>query len=248
MLKLLLIRHGESTGNQAQRMAGLSNDGLTAKGLHQCYQLGKVLRQRDWHPSHIYSSPLRRAVASVAAFVDPWQWELPNPLAASAQPEEGDFALLSASADALPPPILHISKHLQEFDAGVLTGLTWREAKERYPDLCRALETSSDWVPIPQAETPISGRNRAQAFIQQLLATHHNQDAIWVVSHHWIMEHLVACLLGCDRTWQLQIANTALFEFWLDRDRWSDNGIHRGISDLWQIKRFGDCQHLNAHQ
>jgi 2,3-bisphosphoglycerate-dependent phosphoglycerate mutase len=50
--------------------------------------------------------------------------------------------------------------------------------------------------------------------------------------------------MGCDRTWKMRIPNTAFFEFWIDRDRWSDSGMSRGISDLWQIKQFGDIPHL----
>jgi 2,3-bisphosphoglycerate-dependent phosphoglycerate mutase len=138
-----------------------------------------------------------------------------------------------------------VSADLQEFNAGILTGLTWKEAQQQYPELCQALETQSDWVPIPAAETPWQGRDRAARFIRHLLATHSNGETVWVISHHWILEHLIANLMGCERTWQLPIPHTALFEFWIDRDRWWDDGICREISDHWQIKHFADVVHLS---
>jgi broad specificity phosphatase PhoE len=141
-------------------------------------------------------------------------------------------------------PPLCLAPQLQEFQAGILTGLTWAEAQQRYPDLCEALETSLDWLPIPQAETPLQGRQRAEAFITQLIRRHRNGDAVWVVAHQWILEHLIAALLGSDRTWQITMPNTALFEFWLDCDRWAQTDMARHTSTLWQIQRFNECPHL----
>ncbi|MDA0267077.1 MAG: histidine phosphatase family protein, partial [Cyanobacteria bacterium] len=141
-------------------------------------------------------------------------------------------------------PTVTVTADLAEFQAGIFTGLTWAEARARYPQLCTALVSTPDWIPIPEAETPASGRDRARRFIQHILNQHHQADALWVISHHWILEHLIASLLGCDRTWQLAIPNTGLFEFELDCDRWHQSGMAPWTSDLWQIKRFGDCPHL----
>lgn len=247
-LKLLFIRHGESVGNQNKRMVGHLDDGLTATGRYQCQQLAQYLHQQSWVPNYIYTSPLRRATESLAHLVEPWAWVVPDKLHQSwltHQPSTDkslQVHLAETMADSLP---ILLSEFLMEFQAGIFTGLTWLEAKQRYPDLCDALETSVDWVPIPQAETPQEGRDRAQQFIQYLLQTHGADDAIWLISHHWIMEHLIAVLLECDRTWQLTIPNTALFEFWIDRDRWFRTEMMLNISSFWQIKRFGECPHLS---
>lgn len=248
MLKLLLIRHGESTGNRERRMTGHQHDRLTADGQAQCQRLGQWLHHRGWQPSHIYSSPLRRAVESVEILMHPWGWQLAQPaIAAQGDVEQSELRLIPLAASRQAIPQVFLAPNLREFDAGILTGLTWAEAQRRHPKLCQALLSSPEWVPIPQAETPAGGRDRAAAFISQLLDRHSNHDAVWLMSHQWILEHLVASLMGCDRTWKIAIANTALFEFWLDRDRWSSSEIQRGISDLWQIKRFGEIPHLTSH-
>lgn len=248
MLKLLLMRHGESTSNRDRRMTGREDSALTPLGQQQCQQLADWLYQQRWQPSHIYSSPLRRSLASVAALLTPWQWQLPTPLVTNwtGEPWGDRSAPLAVPVTPLgseAPPPLTLSPQLQEFDAGILTGLTWAAAQQQYPDLCRALMTSADWVPIPEAETPLQGRQRAQQFIDLVLQTHGNGDRVWVMSHQWLLEHLIAALLGGDRTWQIAMPNTALFEFWLDRDRWEQSGMATGISDLWQIQRFGDRPH-----
>lgn len=255
MLKLLFIRHGESTGNRDRRMAGHSADELTPAGHDQCQRLAHRLHQRSWPPTHVYASPLRRSLLTVSDLLPPWGWSLVDATTA----EIGDAQLKPAETSAAwrfptiveqhhsveqPPPQLMLREELAEFQAGILTGLTWSEATQQYPDLCHTLVTSQDWVAIPGAETPLQGRARASSYLQHILSQHQNGDALWIISHHWIMEHLVACLMGAERTWKISIPNTALFEFWIDRDRWFQTGMSLGISDRWQIKRFSDCYHL----
>ena len=244
MLKLLLMRHGESTGNREHRMSGHDDTGLTDHGAHQCRQLAHWLHQQNWQPSHIYSSPLRRATESLTWLLLPWRWQLDGPLPTAIAGQQPLRVTALSPTATRPLPQGWLTADLQEFNAGILTSLTWAEAQHRYPDLCQRLETAAVWVPIPGAETPLEGRGRAQRFIQQLLTQHHNGDAVWVMAHQWILEHLVAALLGCDRTWQITMPNTAVFEFWVDRDRWHHQGIDQTLSDLWQIKRFNGCEHF----
>jgi broad specificity phosphatase PhoE len=135
---------------------------------------------------------------------------------------------------------------LQEHQNGIFQGLTWSEARAKYPDLCHALESSPDWIPIPGAESLESARNRAHQFIQHLLDRHTDGEQIWVVTHSWIMQHLISELMGCDRSWRLHAHNTALFEFWIDRSRWHRTDPNRFNTDLWQIRRFNDYGHLGS--
>ncbi|HIK45999.1 MAG TPA: histidine phosphatase family protein, partial [Leptolyngbyaceae cyanobacterium M65_K2018_010] len=67
VLKLLLVRHGESQGNLENRMEGCSSTPLTATGERQAFRLGQWLAHRNWPPTHIYCSPLLRATATLAA-------------------------------------------------------------------------------------------------------------------------------------------------------------------------------------
>jgi 2,3-bisphosphoglycerate-dependent phosphoglycerate mutase len=215
-MKLLLIRHAQSLGNVDQRMQGHNLDPLSGDGILQAQHLGKTLGG-GWQPSHLYSSTLPRAVQT---------------------------AELLLGFLPCPPPI-HCAEELQELNNGVFNGLTWQEAETLYPDLCQQLLASSEWVPIPGAETLQAARERAELFLQTLLSNHSNDDQIWIVTHGGFLQYLIATLLGSDRTWGLSIPPTALFEFWLDRERWFLRGADQWNPTLWQVHRFNDAQHLN---
>jgi 2,3-bisphosphoglycerate-dependent phosphoglycerate mutase len=232
VLQLLLVRHAQSVGNTEGRMEGTSSTGLTPLGVQQSQRLGDYLAAQGWCPTQIYCSPLERATATLAAILGRG--------AAGCAPTEDCTGPLDQ-----PPPVILLDD-LKEYDAGIFTGLTWADARDRYPDLCHQLETSLDWQPIPQAETLEQGSIRAQRVVAQLLNHHSNGDRILVISHHWILQQIIARLLGCDRAWGLPMANTACFEFWLDCDRWADPGPNRLNTELWRIKRFDDTTHIHG--
>ncbi|GAB4153014.1 MAG: histidine phosphatase family protein [Cyanobacteria bacterium J069] len=221
-LKLLFIRHAESVGNVEKRMQGHADYELTERGRQQAKQLAERLWAKGHPPSQVYSSPLKRA----------------------AQTAETLLAAGAGSA-GLALDIQYVEE-LLEFQNGIFKGLTWDEARSQYPALCAEMEASPDWIPAPGAETLQDGRDRAQRFIQQVLAHHANGETLWIVTHGWILQHLIAAMLGCDRTWHVHIQNTAVFEFWLERSRWPipPTNPNRWNSDLWQIRRFNDITHL----
>jgi len=216
-LQILFIRHAQSLGNQQGVMQGRGTDGLSKQGQQQAQQLARQLAAEAWIPTQVYSSPLPRARQTT-------EW------------------LLAALPFSLPIPVTERDE-LQEFQNGIFDGLTWAAAAATYPDLCHTLESSLDWLPIPQAESLQEGRDRARCFIQDLLQHHRNGDRLWVVSHSWILQHLIAELMGCDRTWGIEIPYTGLFEFWLDHDRWQQTNQNRFNSSLWQIRRFNSDRH-----
>ncbi len=60
LLKLLFIRHAQSTGNQQKRMQGNGEFELTLEGKRQSEKLAQRLLAESWVPSCVYSSPLKR--------------------------------------------------------------------------------------------------------------------------------------------------------------------------------------------
>jgi 2,3-bisphosphoglycerate-dependent phosphoglycerate mutase len=217
-LKLLFLRHAESEGNRQGRMLGWAEDDLTETGRSQATALAHRLQAEFEPPTHIYSSPLARAA------------------------QTADI-LVSQMATSEPIAVQYVEA-LKELQMGVFTGLTWAEAQIRYPDLCNRLEASLDWLPIPAAETLPESHDRAVQFTQHILTTHRNGDRLWIITHNGILQHLLAAVLGCDRTWRVPANHTALFEFWLDHQRWSSTGVNRWNSELWKIRHFNCDRHL----
>lgn len=244
VLKLLFIRHAQSTGNLEKRMQGHGDFSLSETGRQQTEKLAGTLLAEGWFPSHVYSSPLARATQTTQILLDHFL-AVPLPAAVSDLIDAATLSVDVPEGEHSTIPV-NYANELREFQNGIFQGLTWAEAMEQYPDLCHSLEASPDWIPIPGAETLEDARYRANQFIQTLLSHHTNGDRIWIVTHSWILQHLVAELLGCDRSWRLRAQNTALFEFWIDQSRWHRRDQNRFNTDLWQVRRFNDCHHLQT--
>lgn len=245
-LKLLFIRHAQSVGNQQKRMQGNGEFDLSPEGRKQAEKLAKRLLTEAWRPTCVYSSPLKRAAQTTELLLAPFLVPTLPAIVSDLVNEDLDppiDTLTSSPANQQIP--VHYANELREFQNGIFEGLTWAEAQQRYPDLCHTLEQTADWIQIPGAESLKAARSRARQFIQLLLNRHHNGEQIWIISHSWILQHLIAELLGCDRSWRIHARNTALFEFWIDRSRWQRTDQNRFNTDLWQIRRFNDCQHLH---
>ncbi|MBD1913718.1 MULTISPECIES: histidine phosphatase family protein [unclassified Leptolyngbya] len=251
-LKLLFIRHAQSVGNVEKRMQGNADFPLTEEGRRQAAKLAQRLREEGWRPTHIYSSPIKRTVQTTEILLSHFLADfLPTSLRDETgvnelNPMEPEItaAALGGSGDLSPIPVSYADA-LVEHKNGQFEGLTWAEAQEKFPQLCLQLETSLDWIPVPGAETLMDARDRTQQFISDLVERHQNGDHVLIVTHSWILQHLLATLLGCDRTWRIASRNTGMFEFWIERSRWfRPDPQTRLNTDLWQVRRFNDHHHL----
>lgn len=244
-LKLLFIRHAQSIGNVERRMQGQGEFELTEVGKQQAEKLAKSLLTEGWVPTQVYSSPSKRTRQTTQILIDHF---VTAPLPAAVSDLIGGEAdpVLELPDDRLRSIPVVYATELMEFQNGIFQGLTWAEATEKYPELCQQLEASPDWIQIPEAESLETARSRASRFIQSVLQQHRNGDHVWIVTHSWILQHLIAELLGSDRSWRLRAMNTALFEFWVDQSRWYGSDHNRFNTDLWQIRRINDYHHLQT--
>jgi len=211
-------------------MEGQQSTSLTALGQQQAQHLSQSLipapsplpanplRPTAALPTHLYTSPLTRA----------------NQTAAALQKN------LQKVNHSLP---LQQQATLKEIHPGIFQGLTWSEAVAQYPTLCDRLTTSLAWQPVPKAESPIEARTRAQNWVDQLLIDHIPGDTIWTVSHAGLMLHIIAVIMGCDRTWKITIPHTAIFEFWLADTQPQKRGQNQFNPEYWILRRFNDTSH-----
>lgn len=62
MIKLVLVRHGQSTWNLENKFTGWTDVGLSEKGILEAEEAGKILKKNGFHFDLAYTSVLRRAI------------------------------------------------------------------------------------------------------------------------------------------------------------------------------------------
>lgn len=70
MHKLVLIRHGESTWNKENRFTGWTDVDLSAKGVEEAREGGRVLRREGYTFDVAYTSVLKRAIRTLYLVTD----------------------------------------------------------------------------------------------------------------------------------------------------------------------------------
>jgi 2,3-bisphosphoglycerate-dependent phosphoglycerate mutase len=65
MIKLVLLRHGESEWNLANRFTGWTDVDLTEEGIKQANNAGKILKKEGYQFDKAYTSVLKRAIRTL---------------------------------------------------------------------------------------------------------------------------------------------------------------------------------------
>ncbi len=123
--KLVLIRHGESTWNKANRFTGWTDVDLSEKGIVEAREGGKVLREEDYTFDVAFTSVLKRAVRTLWIVL-----------------EEMDLMWIP----------VHRSWRLNERHYGALQGLNKAEMAKRFGDEQVHVWRRSYDIPPPELE------------------------------------------------------------------------------------------------
>ncbi|MDZ7743262.1 MAG: 2,3-diphosphoglycerate-dependent phosphoglycerate mutase [Bacteroidota bacterium] len=107
MLKLILVRHGESVWNKTNRFTGWTDVGLSEKGIEEARKAGKALKEKGFKPKVAFTSYLNRAIKTLWLML-----------------EEMDMMYLPE----------YKSWRLNEKHYGMLQGLNKIETAEKYGD------------------------------------------------------------------------------------------------------------------
>lgn len=243
------MRHAQSLGNLQGLMEGQGSTELSAKGWHQAQRLSQRLIPA-MQPAELLAEPLAKVPAELPTHL------YSSPLLRASQTTE----VLSRALQAVNHTFSSQSVYaLQEMHQGIFQGLTWAQAQAQYPEVCGKLLSTLAWQSVPQAETLQAARDRAQRWVNHILQVHQPGEIIWAISHEGILQQIVAVMLGCDRTWKIAIAHTAIFEFWLaetlphpppiqlhapHHTQWQHLTHNRFNPEYWHIRRFNDSSHL----
>lgn len=124
MLKLVLVRHGESAWNKENRFTGWTDVTLSDKGIEEAKQAGKILKENGFHFKVAYTSYLSRAIKTLWLILEEMDlmyipqyktWRLNekhygmltglNKADTAAKYGEEKFMLWRRSYDVPPPPL-----------------------------------------------------------------------------------------------------------------------------------------------
>ena len=159
MVRLYLIRHGETEGAESRRYKGHMDVPLSENGIRQMEYLARYIYQGIEHPvprstgqntelSAVYTSDLSRAVRSAEIIASPY---------------------------GIKPVIV---KDLRERNFGIWEGMSFGEIKERYPEEFKA------WAGNPLRFSPIRGestlevRDRALNALNKILNNHRKSSGM----------------------------------------------------------------------
>lgn len=213
-MRLIFVRHAETTANAEGRFQGVLEYELSEAGLAQARRLRQRFDRQGLLPTHVYSSPQKRCIQTVEVLAQGWA-----------------------------APVVYWDA-LREHDVGIFSGLTWDEIAARYPDVAQEFRRTRLWDMVEGAESLRSRRDRARRVIRAILGRHANGDTVLVVTHGGILQYMLSALMGAGRTWGMTVLNTAVFDFTLDVERWPLDGVTRLNNALWRINAFNDASHL----
>jgi broad specificity phosphatase PhoE len=219
--ELLVLRHGESSGNVARdaaEAAGLSvidialrdmDVPLSERGVRQAQAVGGWLASPRHRPTVVIASPYVRAEQT---------------------------ARIALEAAGLDIP-LHLDERLREREFGILDRLTRAGIRERYPEQAEArARVGKFYHRPPGGESWADVALRVRSFLDSV-TREHAAERVLVVAHQvvvlvfrYVLEHLTeAELLAIDR--QRELANCSITSFAADRRR----GVHH-----MRLERYGE--------
>lgn len=188
-MRLILVRHGETDINKAGLALGRADVELNETGRWQAQRVAGTLRYAPI--AAVYSSPLRRALATAEAI---------------------------AGEHHLPVTVV---EGLIEMDIGGLDGLAYPEVRQRYPDFMEAwLGRELAMAAMPGGETLKAVQERAWATLLGIRDRHPEGTAV-AVTHNFVILCLLCRVLGMDladfRRLRHSVSGITTFEFRDDR-------------------------------
>ena len=215
-MRIILIRHGQSTGNTERRFQGQSKDPrfhLTELGKQQARKLKQRFINENKAPTHIYSSPLKRVKETAEIIAD------------------GTNIAIQYSDD------------LQEYGLGILTGMSIEEASNNYKESEWEQLEINEYGTVEGAETIEEKLRRAKEIINRVIREHNDEHTVFLVCHGGFLQDVIANILETPKRWRISIKNTAIFDFSIKLDEWAKKESFK-TNRFWQINSFNDHTHL----
>ncbi len=191
VLRIWLVRHGQTAWNEQGRFCGHTDISLSTLGRRQARKLASQLQYRPI--TAIYSSDLSRAR------------ETAKIIAKRLTPRESRETL----AVSLPPNII-LSPAWREIDFGIWDNLTYDEIATSFHGQLGFFTDPEHSAP-PQGETLTEVLQRVIPALREIVQREHSGEIV-LVSHGGVLRGLLCSLLGMPlrNQWQLHINTGSL--------------------------------------
>jgi 2,3-bisphosphoglycerate-dependent phosphoglycerate mutase len=163
MMKLVLIRHGESEWNKENRFTGWTDVGLSEKGIQEAMDAGKVMKKQGFRFKVAYTSYLTRAIKTLAIILD--------------------------EMNLMWIPV-YKTWRLNEKHYGMLQGLNKKETAQKYGEeqvliWRRSYSTPPDPLPESDPRHPKHDPRYADLSIDEIPSTEALQDTVNRILPYW---------------------------------------------------------------
>ncbi|MCG7844889.1 MAG: 2,3-diphosphoglycerate-dependent phosphoglycerate mutase [Methanomassiliicoccales archaeon] len=168
MIKIVLLRHGESTWNKENRFTGWTDVGLTEKGVAEAHEAARLLKEGGYEFDLAFTSVLKRAIKTL------------------------DIVLEDMDHCWLP---VRKSWRLNEKHYGALQGLNKAETAKKYGEeqvllWRRAYDVRPPELELDDPRHPIHDRRYANMAAEDVPATECLKDTVQRFVPYW-KEHIV---------------------------------------------------------
>ncbi len=183
--QLYLVRHGTTVLNVQNRYRGRRDIPLDAQGYQDAVDAARRLSSVGL--TAVYTSPLRRAIATAQII-----------------------------ADAAGVPDLRILHGLNNLDYGVWEGMTAEEAAAYDPEAFALYRVSPDEAACPQGERLLDAQRRMIAAVE-LIGSRHPGEAVAAVTHAVMIRLTLVALNGVQgESWRRSVGRGSVTEFHVD--------------------------------
>lgn len=181
-MKLFLIRHGQTDWNVEGKIQGSYDSELNNTGISQAEELSKKVVELSYKFSKIYSSPQKRAIKTA------------------------EILSKAAKVDYI------TIKGLEEVNLGRWEGLTWIEAKERFPKEYEEWYNNRRYTKSPNGESYQDMLERVLTALHMIINENCNDVAI--VTHSAVIMCLQCCITNTsfDKMTKFKTDNTTIVE------------------------------------
>ena len=179
-MRLYLVRHGETSYNKKGCYYGVTDAGLSGKGMVQAREVGRMLEGLSFQ--QVISSPLLRARDTARLLL-----------------EEAGIKADPSAEDSL-NSLIRPDDRLMEQDFGVFEGRTYGQLQEEFPLELEAWNKDFSFYRIPEGESFRDVRDRVDAFCRDLISLSTTESmrkaSVLITAHKGTFGHMLASLLS----------------------------------------------------